>query len=172
MILRYLEIHSILMEVYVLFKIVALILAYVHKILIDRGNEFLQNGIIICPFKRTTTAQRVLHFETQHCIRALLESYNGYMLSTKYNKVHTLVTVSLIILVLVVKSIAPFLEFSFIIFSITIHKKYTRDTFCSNVMLNVSNCNIFSKSTISHLNPNALCSVLEQQASKMLRIYL
>ena len=156
------------MEVYVLFKIVALILAYVHKILIDRGNEFLQNGIIICPFKRTTTAQRVLHFETQHCIRALLESYNGYMSSTKYNKVHTLVTVSLIILVM--KSIAPFLEFSFIIFSISIHKKYTRDTFCSNVMLNVSNCNIFSKSTISHLNPNALCRAFVQQASKMFQI--
>ena len=159
------------MEVYVLFKIVALILAYVHKILIDRGNEFLQNGIIICPFKRTTTEQRVRHVETRHCIITLLESYNGYMLSTKYNKVHTLVTVSLIILVLVMK-VSHLLQFSFIIFSISIHKKYTRDTFCSNVMLNVSNCNIFSKSTISHLNPNALCSVLEQQASKMLRIYL
>ena len=138
----------------------------------SKRNEFLPNDIIICPFKRSTTTQRVRHLETRHCITTLLESYNGYMLSTKYNKVHTLVTVSLIILVLVVKSIAPFLEFSFIIFSITIHKKYTRDTFCSNVMLNVSNCNIFSKSTISHLNPNALCSVLEQQASKMLRIYL
>ena len=153
------------MEVYVLFKIVALILAYVHNILIERGNEFLPNGIIMCPFKRTTTAQRVLHFETQHCIRALLESYNGYMLLTKYNKVHTLVTVSLIILVLVMK-VSHLLQFSFIIFSISIHKKYTRDTFCSNVMLNVSNCNIFSKSTISHLNPNALCRVLQPPASK------
>ena len=118
----------------------------------QRGNEFLATDIIICPFKRTTTAQRVLYFATRHCIRTLLESYNGYMLLTKYNKVHTLVTVSLIILVLVMK-VSHLLQFSFIIFSIIIHKKYTRDTFRSNVMLNASNCNIFSKSTISHLIP-------------------
>ena len=103
--LPYLEIHLIFMEFYVLFKNCSNNFGrWTQNSNWDsKRNEFLPNDIIICPFKRSTTTQRVRHLETRHCIITLLESYNGYMLSTKYNKVHTLVIVSLIILVLVMK---------------------------------------------------------------------